>query len=132
VLVVVGHLRHQIVGDRQPRATIIDATGRADVLTAGAVVERLRTELVAPVRLVFTVGGASPQTPLQAVTRVLRRDGPGWNADDPMAVPGSGRAEFDLSRVPAGEHEMSLIAWAPDAAAKPVSVKLPKVTIRAG
>ena len=113
-------------------ATIIDATGRADVLTAGAVVERLRTELVAPVRLVFTVGGASPQTPLQAVTRVLRRDGPGWNADDPMAVPGSGRAEFDLSRVPAGEHEMSLIAWAPDAAAKPVSVKLPKVTIRAG
>lgn len=113
-------------------ATIIDLTGSVDVLTAGAVVERLRTELVAPVRLVFTVSGASPQTRLQAVTRILRRDGPGWNAHDPVEVPSSGQAEFDLSRVPAGEHEMSLIAWAPDAAAKPVSVRLPKVTIRSG
>jgi hypothetical protein len=113
-------------------ATIIDLTGRVDVLTGGAVAEGLRTELVAPVRLVFTVSGASPQTRLQAVSRILRRDGPGRNAHDPVVVPSSGQVEFDLSRVPAGEHEMSLIAWAPDAAAKPVSVKLPKVTIRSG
>ena len=113
-------------------AAIIDLTGRVDVLTAGAVAECLRAELVAPVRLVFTVSGASPQTRLQAVIRILRRDGPGWNAHDPVVVPSSGQAEFELSRVPAGEHEMSLIAWAPDAAARPVSVRLPKVTIRSG
>ena len=113
-------------------ATIIDLAGRVDVLTTGAVAAGLRTELVAPVRVTLTVSGASPQTRLQAVTRVLRRDGPGWNAHDPVEVPSSGQAEFDLSQVPAGEHEMSLIAWAPDAAAKPVSVKLPKVTIRPG
>jgi hypothetical protein len=112
------------------RATIIDPVGRVDVLTDGAVAERPRTELVAPVRLVFTVSGASPQTRLQAVTRIVRRYGPGRNAHYPVVVPDSGQAEFDLSRLPAGEHEMSLIAWAPDAAAKPVSVRLPKVTIR--
>ena len=113
-------------------AAIIDLTGRVDMLTAGAAAECRRAELVAPVRLVFTVSGASPQTRLQAVIRILRRDGPGWNAHDPVVVPSSGQAEFELSRVPAGEHEMSLIAWAPDAAARPVSVRLPKVTIRSG
>lgn len=111
-------------------ATIIDATGRTDVVTGGAVVASPRTELAAPVRVVFTVSGARPATRLQAVTRVLRRDGPGWNAQDPVVVPDSGRAELDLSRVPAGEHELSLIAWAPDATARPVSVRLPEVMIR--
>jgi hypothetical protein len=43
----------------------------------------------------------------------------------------SGQAEFDLSPVPAGDHAMSLIAWAPDASAKPVSVRLPRITIHA-
>jgi hypothetical protein len=111
-------------------ASIIDAAGRADVLTAGAVVTSLPTELVAPVRVVFIVSGARPRTRLHAVARILRPDGPGWNAQDPAVLPGSGQAEFDLSRVPAGEHELSLIAWAPDATAKPVSVRLPRITIR--
>jgi len=61
-----------------------------------------------------------------------RTDVPGWNARDPVAVPGSGEVEFDLSAVPPGEHDMGLIAWAPDAAAKPVSVRLPAITIRSG
>ena len=94
-------------------AAIIDATGRADVVTAGALVPNPPTDLVAPVRVVLTVGGAQPGTQLQAVTRILRPDGPGWNPQDPVVLPGSGQAEFDLSAVPAGEHEMSLIAWAP-------------------
>ena len=111
-------------------AAIIDATGRADIVTAGALVTNPPTELVAPVRVVLTVGGAQPGTQLQAVTRILRPDGPGWNPQDPVVVPGSGNAEFDLSAVPAGEHQMSLIAWAPDVTAKPVSVRLPRVTIR--
>jgi hypothetical protein len=111
-------------------ATIIDAAGHADVLMAGALVANPRTELVAPVRVVLTVSGAPPETRLEAVTRILRPDRPGWNPQDPVPMPDSGQADFDLSRVPAGEHEMSLIAWAPDATAKPVSVRLPRMTIR--
>ena len=113
-------------------AVIIDAAGRTDVVTAGAVAAGPPRELVAPARVAFTVSGAPPGTRLQAVARVLRRDGPGWNARDPVAVPGSGEVEFDLSAVPPGEHDMGLIAWAPDAAAKPVSVRLPAITIRSG
>ena len=113
-------------------ATIIDVTGRVDVLTGGAVVASAPRDLVAPVRVAFTVSGARPETQLRAVTRILRKDGPGWNAQDPVAVPDSGAVEFDLSGVPAGEHDLDLIAWAPDATAKPVSILLPTMTIRSG
>ena len=113
-------------------AVIIDAAGRTNVVTAGAAAAGAPRELVAPARVAFTVSGAPPGTRLWAVARVLRRDGPGWNARDPVAVPGSGEVEFDLSAVPPGEHDMGLIAWAPDAAAKPVSVRLPVITIRSG
>ena len=64
------------------------------------------------------------------MTRIQRPDGPGWNPRDPVILPDSGEAEFDLSEVPAGDHELSLIAWAPDASAKPVSVRLPRITIQ--
>jgi hypothetical protein len=113
-------------------AALIDAAGRTEVVTAGALAANPRTELVAPVRVVFAVGGAPPGTPLQAVTRIQRPDGPGWNPRDPVALAGPGQAEFDLTPVPAGDHVMALIAWAPDATAKPVSVTLPSVTIRQG
>jgi hypothetical protein len=113
-------------------ATIIDVTGRVDVLTAGAVLATAPRALVAPVRVAFTVSGARPETQLRAVTRILRKDGPGRNAWDPVAVPDSGAVEFDLSGVPAGEHDLDLIAWALDATAKPVSIILPTMTIRSG
>ena len=111
-------------------ATLIDAAGRTEVVTSGTLTARPRTELVAPVRVVFTVGGAPPGTRLQAVARIRRPDGPGWNPRDPVTLAGPGTAEFDLSPVPAGDHEMALIAWAPDATARPVSVTLPRLTIR--
>ena len=111
-------------------AALIDAAGRTEVVTAGALAANPRTELVAPVRVVFAVGGAPPGTPLQAVTRIQRPDGPGWNPRNPVALAGPGQAEFDLTPVPAGDHVMALIAWAPDATARPVSVRLPRVTVR--
>ena len=111
-------------------AVIIDAGGRADLVTAGAVASGSPREFVAPARLSFTVSGARPKTQLRAVARILRRDGPGRNAQDPVAVPGSGQVEVDVSVLPAGEHDIGLIAWAPDATAKPVSVRLPAITIR--
>ena len=117
---------------RVDSAAIVDATGKTDVVRDGVLVATPLAELVAPVRVFLTLSGARPGTPLQAVTRIARRDGPGWNVQDPVAVSGSGQAEFDLSGVPAGEHEMSLIAWAPDATATPVSVELPRMTIRSG
>ena len=43
-----------------------------------------RTELAAPVRVVLTVSGARPGTRLQAVARIQRPDGPGWNPRDPV------------------------------------------------
>ena len=100
------------------------------MVTVGVLAASPRTELVAPVRVVFTVGGAPPGTPLQAVTRIQRPGGPGWNPRDPVALAGPGQAEFDLTPVPAGDHELALIAWAPDATARPVSVRLPRVTVR--
>jgi len=111
-------------------AALIDATGRGEVVTAGGLAANPRTELVAPVRVVFAVGGAPPGTPLRAVARIRHPDGPGWNPRDPVVLAGPGQAEFDLTPVPAGDHVMALIAWAPDATAKPVSVTLPSVTIR--
>jgi hypothetical protein len=111
-------------------AALIDAAGRTKVVTAGALAANPRTELVAPVRVVFAVGGAPPGTSLQAVARIRHPDGPGWNPRDPVVLAGPGQVEFDLTPVPAGDHVIALIAWAPDATAKPVSVTLPSVTIR--
>jgi hypothetical protein len=113
-------------------AAITDANRTVDVVTGGALATDPPPELIAPVRVVLTVGGARPGTVLHAVTRILRPDGPGWNPQDPVVIRRSGQAEFDLSGVPAGQYEMSLIAWAPDATAKPVSVRLPALTIRSG
>ena len=111
-------------------AALIDASGRTEVVTAGMLAANPRTELVAPVRVVFTIDGAPKGTRLRAVARIQRPDGPGWNPRDPVVLAGPGRAEFDLAPVPAGGYEMALIAWAPDATAEPVSVRLPRVTIR--
>ena len=111
-------------------ATITDANGEFEVIASGVPVTGVPAELTAPVRVAFTVGGARPGTALRAVTRFLRPDGPGWNPRDPVAPDAAGRAEFDLSAVPADRYEMALVAWAPDAAAKPVSARLPGLTIR--
>jgi hypothetical protein len=112
-------------------AAFVDAAGHTDVVKAGELIPDPRTRFTAPVRVVLTVSGARPGSRLQAVARVQRPNAPGWNAQDPVIPSSSGHAEFDLSAVPAGDHEMSLIAWAPDASAKPVSLRLPQITIHA-
>jgi len=112
-------------------ATLIDAVGSTDVVKAGELIPDPRTKFTPPVRVVLTVSGAWPGSRLQAVARIQRPAAAGWNAHDPVAPSSAGHAEFDLSAVPAGDHELSLIAWAPDASAKPVSLRLPQVTIHA-
>jgi len=113
-------------------AAILDANGTVDAVTGGELVPDMPAEVIAPVRVVFAVSGARPKTVLHAVTRILRPDGPGWNPQNAMVIGRSGQAEFDLAGISPGQHEMSLIAWAPDATAKPVSVRLPPLTIRSG
>lgn len=117
---------------RIDRAAIIDANRTIDVVMEGAPVAELPAELIAPVRVVLKVSGAQPGRAVHTVTRILRPDGPGWNPQDPVVIQRPGQTEFDLSGVPAGQYEMSLIAWAPDGTARPVSVKLPALTIRPG
>jgi hypothetical protein len=112
-------------------AAFVDAAGHTDVVKAGELIPDPRTRFTAPVRVVLTVTGARPGSRLQAVARVQRPDAAGWNAQDPVIPSSSGHAEFDLSALPAGDHEMSLIAWAPDASVKPVSLRLPQITIHA-
>jgi hypothetical protein len=112
-------------------AALVDAAGRADVVKAGELIPDPRTRLTAPVRVVLTVSGSWPGSRLQAVARIQRPNAAGWNAQAPVAPSSEGHAEFDLSAVPAGDHEISLIAWAPDASAKPVSLRLPPITIHA-
>jgi hypothetical protein len=110
-------------------ATLVDAAGFTEVVKAGEPAVDPRTELTAPVRVVLTVSGTRPGMPVQAVTRIQRPDAVGWNPQAPVVPSASGQAEFDLSAVPAGHHELSLIAWAPDGSARPVSVRLPQITI---
>jgi len=111
-------------------ATVTGADGEFDAIVAGVLATGWPAELTAPVRVAFTVRGARPGTALRAVARFLRPDGPGWNPRDPVAPDHSGRAEFDLSEVPADRYDVTLIAWAPDGTAKPVSARLPTLTIR--
>ena len=68
-------------------AVVIGATGQADLVQAGALAANPPAELVAPVRLVLSVSGAQPGTKVQAVTRILWPDAPGWNPQDPVYVP---------------------------------------------
>ena len=113
-------------------AAIIDAAGRTDLVTEGALVASPPAGLTTPARVVFTVSGARPGTEVQALARLRGHGEPGRNVADPVALPPSGRAEFDLSRVTADQLEMDLLAWAPDATARPASVRLPTMRIGPG
>jgi hypothetical protein len=108
-------------------ATLVDAASRTDVAAAGLLAENPPAGLIAPVRIVLKVSGAPPGHQVQAVVRFRRRGQQGWNPREPVTVPRSGQAEFDLSRVPAGQYQLTLLAWTPDASAKLASISLPAV-----
>jgi hypothetical protein len=48
----------------------------------------------------------------------------------PLPVASRPDAEFDLSTVPAGGHDVRLLAWATDPGARLVAVSLPRLTFR--
>ena len=47
-----------------------------------------------------------------------------------MTVSASGQADFDLSSVPPGGHDVRLLAWATDPSATMAAVALPRLTFR--
>jgi hypothetical protein len=100
-----------------------------DVVTARPAAEAPPTAPAGPLRVKIKVSGGRRGQEIHAVARVLPRDEPGWNVQDPVVITGTGAVSLDLSRLPAGHHEVALIAWAPDGSMRPTTVKLPEQTI---
>ena len=109
-------------------ATISDAVHDLDLITAGSPVTAPPGNLRHPVRLRMTVHGARSGQQLRAAVWFRRPDGPGWSPQEPVMVPASGQAEFDLSSVPPGGHDVRLLAWATDSGATLAAATLPKLT----
>lgn len=111
-------------------AAVTDATRELVLITAGDLTRIPPQDLMAPVRLSLTVRRGRPGQQVQAVAWFLRRPEPGWSPGGPVTITRSGRAEFDLSSVPPGEHRIRLLAWATDARATLAAVTLPALTFR--
>ena len=111
-------------------ATITDAVHELDLITAGQPSAAPPDELRHPVRLCFTVSGGRSGQQLRAAAWFRRRAEPGWSPEEPVTVSPSGQAEFDLSSVPPGGHDVRLLAWASDPGATMAAVTLPRLTFR--
>jgi hypothetical protein len=111
-------------------ATITDGSHELDLITAGDLTGTPPEDLTPPVRLNLTVSGGRSGQQLQAAAWFRRQAGPGWTPHEPAAISPSGQAEFDLSSVPPGEHQVRLLAWATDAGATIAAVTLPRLTFR--
>jgi hypothetical protein len=110
--------------------SITDALQELDLITGGRLIPARPRELRLPVRLRLTVSGGRSGQQLTAAVWFRRPAGPGWTPQDPVNLPRSGRAEFDLSLVPPGGHDIRLLAWAAGSGATMAAVTLPRLTFR--
>lgn len=108
-------------------AAITDARHELNLIRAGEVIAVPAEDLSPPVRLRLTVSGGRAGERLQAAVWFPRRGRPGWSPQEPVLVAPSGVAEFDLSAVPPGGHDLRLLVWATGRAAL-TAVALPKLT----
>jgi hypothetical protein len=133
-----GEVRIGRVTVIDPRSQVGPVTAGAagappvDVVTAGPAAQARPAVPAGPLRVEITVSGARRGLQMYAVARVLPRDQHGWNLQDPVAIKSGSTASFDLSRLPAGQHDVALIAWAPDGSMRPTTVRLPALTIQPG
>jgi len=111
------------------KVTVIDPAASASAAAAAVAATATPARAAGPLRVEISVSGARRDQEIHAVARVLRKGGFGWNPQDPVVIRGTGAASFDLSRLPAGHHEVALIAWAPDGTAEPAVVQLPELTV---
>ena len=110
-------------------ATITDAVHDVHLIKAGKLTLDPPEELTHPVHLRLTVRGRRPGQQLQAAVWFRRQAEPGWSPQEPRIIPSSGHAQFDLSSVPPGDHNVRLLAWASDPPGL-AAVTLPNLTFR--
>jgi hypothetical protein len=111
-------------------AVIIDAVRELVLIRAGSPIAAPPEDLRPPVRLNLAVSGGRSGQQLRAAVWFRRRAEPGWSPQNPVTVPSFGHAEFDLSSVPPGDHDVRLLAWATEAGATLAAVSLPKLRFR--
>jgi hypothetical protein len=112
-----------------PVAAGTAGASQVDVVTSHPAAEAPPASPAGPLRVELKVSGGRRGQEIHAVARVLPRDEPGWNAHDPVVITGTGPVSLDLSGLPAGSHEVALIAWTPDGSMRPAAVTLPELTI---
>ena len=109
-------------------AMIIDAVHELHLVRGGNLVAAPGEALIQPVHLQLTVSDGRSGQQLRAAVWFRRQASHGWSPHEPVAVSVSGQAEFDLSSVPPGAHEIRLLAWATDAGANLAAITLPTLT----
>lgn len=120
--------RTRRAGLRIDSASITDASHELGLVTGGELISKPPEGLRAPVHLRLTVSGGQSGQQLRAAVWFRRRGRPGWSPQEPVDLPPSGQAEFDLSLVPSGGHSVRLLAWATDPSATMAAVTLPTLT----
>jgi hypothetical protein len=110
-------------------ATVTDAVHELRLMRDGNLIGGPGEDLIPPVRLELTVSGARSGRQVWAAVWFLRRARPGWSPEEPVIVPSSGQAGFDLSSVLPGEYEVRLLTWASNPATM-AGVTLPKLSFR--
>ena len=107
--------------------TITDARRELNLIRAGHVVAAAPEDLTPP-------GAAEPHRERGTIRPAIggavwfrRQAAPGWSPQDPVSLSPSGQGEFDLSSVPAGAHDVRLLAWATDPGATLAAVTLPRL-----
>ena len=113
-------------------ASITDASHEMGLITGGTLISKPPEELTPPVHLRLTVSGGRSGQQLKAAVWFRRRGAPGWSPQEPVDLPLSGQAEFDLSLVPSGGHNVRLLAWATEPGATMAAVTLPTLTFHQG
>ena len=111
-------------------ATLTDAVHELRLIRDGNLIGESEEDLTPPVRLVLRVSGARSGRQVWAAVWFPRQAELGWSPHEPVVVPSSGQAEFDLSSVPPGEHKVRLLTWASSRGATLVGVTLPKLSFR--
>jgi hypothetical protein len=112
-------------------AVITDAERTLDLVQGGDVVTLPAAELTPPAQLSVTVTGGRSGQQLRVAVWFRRPAEPGWSPVPSASLPTSGQVEFALSSVPAGQHQVRLLAWATEPGASLAAVTLPGLTFRA-
>jgi len=114
---------------RISQITVIGPVATAGVQAAGVAVITGPGGPAEPPRIEISVSGARPDQEIHAVARVLQPGEPGWTAQHPVVIRGAGVGSFDLSGLPAGPQDLTLVAWAPDGMAQPALEELTGLTV---